>query len=400
VTPRLAGLVLVAGLAGLAAGRWLVPATTPRRPAAGPAAAKRLWTCGMHPQVLRDAPGNCPICGMELTPVETGRGPGVTIDPAVVQNMGVRTATVVEDALRTTVRAAGALEEAEPARHDVNLRVSGWVTRLYANVEGIHVTKGMPLFELYSPEVQVAVGELIAARRAGAPLYATVAGKLRLWDLQPAEIERLAALERAPETVTFTSPVNGHVVVKSIVEGGAVQAGQQVLRIVDHSSLWLTAQVFEQQLPLVRLGQPATATLPAMPGRVFTGEVLFVHPHVDPMTRTAMVRFVIPNPDLALRPGMYATVEIAAEVAARALLVPRESVIDTGTRRVVFLAREAGHFEPREVTTGATGNDGMVQVLSGLAAGETVVTSGQFLLDAESRFQEAIQKHLGHAGTP
>ncbi|HWP66176.1 MAG TPA: efflux RND transporter periplasmic adaptor subunit, partial [Candidatus Limnocylindria bacterium] len=172
-----------------------------------------------------------------------------------------------------------------------------------------------------------------------------------------------------------------------------VEAGQNVMRIVDHSRLWLDARVFEQDLPAVRLGQEATATLTALPGRVVTGEVIFIHPHVDDATRTAMVRLEVDNPTLVLRPGMYATVEIATELPEETLLVPREAVIDTGTRQVAFVAEGAGRFTPRKLTIGAE-SEGRVQVLSGLAAGEQVVTSGQFLLDAESRMREAIQKHL------
>jgi multidrug efflux pump subunit AcrA (membrane-fusion protein) len=343
---------------------------------------------------------------MELTPVGAGMaetsagaaGPTVAIDPVVVQNMGVRVATVVEGPLRTHVRAAGYVEEAEPRRHDVNLRVSGWVERLHADTEGMHVAAGDPLFELYSPELQVAIQELIAARRGTGDAATTVAGaaarKLRLFGLTDRQIEAFARLERAPATVTFLAPAHGHVVEKDVVAGAAVEAGRRVFRIVDHSVLWLDAQVFEQDLPLVRLGQEATATVPGRGGPPITGRIVFIHPHVDPMTRTARVRLEVPNPDLTLRPGMYASVELVAERAERTVQVPREAVIDTGTRQVAFVALPGGRFEPRRVTLGAAGEDGMIEVVAGLAPGETVVTSGQFLLDAESRFREAIAKHL------
>jgi RND family efflux transporter MFP subunit len=378
-----------------------------------PAPPRQLWTCGMHPQVLQDHPGPCPICGMQLTPVAVGAsaaapggaGAGVTIDPVIVQNMGVRTAAVEEGTLAVPIRAVGVLSEAEPARHDVNLRVSGWIERLYAHTEGMHLAVGDPLFDLYSPELQAAVGELIAARQArdaattepsraaAARVVAAASRKVELYGLPASEVARLARLERAPRTITFRSPIRGHLVMKSVVDGAAVAVGTDVMRIVDHSRLWLDARVFEQDLPLVHLGQTATATLTALPGRPIEGKVIFIHPHLDDATRTAMIRLEVANPTLTLRPGMYAAVEIATEAPTRTLLVPREAIIDTGSRQIAFVAGEAGHFTPRALTLGIEAG-GTVQVLGGLTAGEQVVTSGQFLLDAESRVREAIQKHL------
>jgi Cu(I)/Ag(I) efflux system membrane fusion protein len=427
---RVSPFLLVAGvLAGLAFGFLLgrsdhLPGAVTLRgglpePIAGRKEVSRLWTCGMHPQVIQEEPGFCPICGMELTPLEIGAGgkPGsaepeltaVTIDPVVVQNMGVRVATVSEGPLRATIRAAGFVVEAEPNQHDVNLRVSGWIERLHADTEGMHIERGDPLFDLYSPELQVGVEELIAARRtaaalpgdgdplargAGETLVAAARRKLSLWGLGEAEIDRLARLERAPRAVTFSSPIGGHVVEKIVVEGAAVSAGTRVLRIVDHRTLWLDVQVFERHLPFVRLGQEVTAAVQSLLGREFQGEIIFIHPHVEEMTRTTLARIALPNDDLLLRPGMYATAKIEAELTPRALLVPREAVIDTGTRQVAFVPLEHGRFEPRTLKLGAAGDGGLVQVLEGLAPGERVVTSGQFLLDAESRLQEAIQKHL------
>jgi Cu(I)/Ag(I) efflux system membrane fusion protein len=382
-------------------------------------ATGQLWTCGMHPQVIQDHPGDCPICHMELTPLkgtasttkaadERSGGPAVTIDPVVVQNMGVRTAKVTQGPLRSTIRAVGVLKEAQPNRHDVNLRLSGWIEKLYAHTEGMHVSKGDPLFDLYSPQLQVAVEELIGARKATqsrskddditskstAAISRSAEQKLMLLGLERDQVDRLAKLDQAPRTITFTSPITGHVTETDAVEGAAVKEGQRVLRIVDHSKLWLDAQIYESQLPFIRLGQKATATIESLPGKPFDGEVIFIHPHVDPMTRTVMVRLVLPNESLTLKPGMYGTVLITAQLADQAVLVPREAVIDTGSRQIAFLAAGNGHFEPRKVTMGALGQDGMVQVLDGLTPGQTVVTSGQFLLDAESRLKEAIQKHL------
>ena len=391
-------------------------AASPRQAATTLAgAAKQLWTCGMHPQVIQDHPGECPICHMELTPLKVDaaseQGPGmagpvVTIDPVIVQNMGVRIAPVVLGSVRQDVRVVGYLEEPEPLRRDVNLRVSGWIEKLHADTTGMPIAKGQPLFELYSPEIQVAVEELIAARksrdaasdeqarRMADTLYQSTARKLELWGLEAKQIEELAQRLRAPETVTFVAPIGGHLTEKMVYEGAGVTAGMLVMRLSARERMWVDAQVFERQLPLVMTGSKARVTIASEPGRVYDGQVLFIHPHLDPTTRTALARIEIPNDEHRLRQGMYATVDIEAAPAPPALVVPREAVIDTGTRQVAFVAAGGGRFEPREVKLGISGRDGLVQVLSGLEPNEQVVTSGQFLLDSESRLKEAIQKHL------
>jgi Cu(I)/Ag(I) efflux system membrane fusion protein/cobalt-zinc-cadmium efflux system membrane fusion protein len=370
---------------------------------------KYWWDPMMSPPYISDKPGKSPM-GMDLVPVYEGEAPGgtaITIDPSVVQNMGVQTETVAEGPLVRTVRAAGVVAEAEPNIREVNLLVSGWIRRLHADTVGIHVAKGAPLFDLYSPEVYAAIEELIRLRRsvpdgaqepdtAGRPasLHEAAARRLELWGLTSAQVGRLAKLKRAPRTVTFTSPIDGAVTEKNVVEGSAVRAGDAALRIVDHREVWIDAKVFEQHLAGVSIGQGVTATVKSFPGATFAGKVVFIHPHVDPDTRTAIVRLSVENRALRLRPGMYATVELRSELAARAALVPTEAVIDTGVRKVAFVALGDGHFVAREVETGRSDAEGRVEVLAGLAVGERVVTSGQFLLDSESRLREAVQKFL------
>lgn len=376
----------------------------------GHSAAVQLWTCGMHPQVVQDHPGECPICHMELTPLQSDvteasiAGSIVRIDPVVVQNMGVRTARAVEGPLRREVRVAGFVEEAQPLIFDVSLRVSGWIQRLYAHTEGLHVSKGDPLFDLYSPQLQVAIDELIALRRrqAAAPpdralesLSRAATRKLELLGVDETEISRLSRLERAPASVTFRSPITGEVTEKPIVDGSAVGVGEKILRIVDHSTVWIDARVYEQDLALVSIGQKIEARMSAQADKIYAGEVVFVHPHLDETTRTASVRMAVENPGLVLRPGMFATVTLRGDLAPSAVLVPREAVIDTGDRQVAFVVGDKpGHFEPRRVRTGWIAEGGNVQILEGLGAGEEVVVSGQFLLDAESRLQDALRKFL------
>jgi RND family efflux transporter MFP subunit len=418
---------------------------------------KQLWTCGMHPQVIQDHPGFCPICHMKLVPLksdsddemgtpanekrkilyywdpmlgpasiahapgksamgmnlvpvyedEQSGGPIVMIDPSVVQNMGVRTAMVSRGPLEKTVRTVGMLEVPEPAQYDINLKVSGWIRKLYANQEGMHVHKDEPLFDLYSPELQVAEEELIGSVKSlkaldqNAPdslpsesqsLIDSAKQKLRLWDIADKDIEAIACADKAPQSVPFRSPADGDVIDKMVVDGSAVQSGMKIMRIEDHTKLWLSAQVYEDDMPWVSLGQRVEAAVDGVPGKIFTGPISFIYPHVDHMSRTATVRILIDNPNHELSPGMYATANIKTEPVADAVWVPREAVIDTGTRQIVFVALAGGHFEPRKVRMGVMGDDDRVQILEGLAPGETVVTSGQFLLDVESRTTEAIDK--------
>jgi RND family efflux transporter MFP subunit len=424
---------------------------------------KQLWTCGMHPQVIQDHPGTCPICHMKLTPLkddsddnssgaaggkrkilyfwdpmlgpssiahapgksamgmdlvpvyeaEQSGGPTVKIDPTIVQNMGVRTAEVMRGPLAVTVRAVGMLEVPEPAVYEVNLKVNGWVQKLYANTEGMHIHKGEPLFDLYSPDVQVAEEELIGAVKAlngldpktadairaeSQSMVDSAKQKLRRWGISDEDIDAISKASKAPPTIAFRSQADGDVVEKMVVEGSAVQAGMKLMRIEDHSKLWLNAQVYEDQIPAVALGQMVEAAVDGVPGKTFTGPIMFIYPHLDHMTRTVTVRVALDNPKHELRPGMYATANIVTKPLADALLVPREAVIDTGTQQIAFVAEPEGHFDPRKVRMGLAGDGDRVQILEGLAPGEMVVTSGQFLMDVESRTTEAIDK-LRKAGT-
>ncbi|MBS0197365.1 MAG: efflux RND transporter periplasmic adaptor subunit [Planctomycetes bacterium] len=427
-------LLLIAAAGGAYAGmrwhttleRWLVPSMASAQPEpvnSVSAEKKQLWTCGMHPQVIQDHPGDCPICHMKLTPLVSGgesTAPAdaatVIVDPAIVQNMGVRTAEVTEAPLRQKVRVYAMITEAEPGHRDVNLRVSGWIQTLYANTDGMTVKTGDPLFDLYSPELNLAIEELISARRAAkaaendagsslrdtsASLVAAAENRLLALDLTPEQISELGAMEHAPSVVTFRSPFDGHVTEKAgVYAGTSVVAGQRVFRLAQRTTMWVEGRVPEADLGRVRVGQKTSARVDAYPGRAFDGEVIFIHPHFDEMTRTAMVRMALSNHDYALHEGMYATLEIDVGDAEPAVLAPREAVIDTGESQVVFVSAGKGRFEPRRVIMGQSGERGMVQILTGLKPGEQVVASGQFLLDSESRLREAIAKFLGQKAMP
>lgn len=378
-------------------------------------AEKIWWTCEMHPWIKQDHPGPCPVCGMPLTPMKAtpataasaAADGSINIDPTVVQNMGVRTATVIREPLQVTIRTVGVLRVPEPAEFDVNPRVSGWIVKLDANQEGMHVHKGQPLFDLYSPDLQVAAEELIAAAQAlgkldsnasdavkaeSQNLVASARRKLQLLGVADQDIDRITANSKAPQTITFRSPADGDIVEKTVVEGASVQAGMKAMRIEDHSRLWLEASVYEQQIAQVKPGVTLEATVDALPGQTFRGPITLIYPHLDETTRSVKVRATLENPNDLLKPGMYASAAIDTQPVADALLAPREAVIDTGSRQFVFLPAGRGHFIPRDVRLGIAGDHDLVQILGGLSPGDTVVTSGQFLMDVESRTTEALQK--------
>ena len=271
----------------------------------------------------------------------------------------------------------------------------------------MHVHKGDPLFEIYSPDLQIAEEELISAvgslrsldpnasdqvRADAQRLVDSTKRKLALWDIAAEDIDAIARADKAPRTILFRSPAHGEVMDKMIVQGSYVQAGMKLMRIEDHSQMWLKVQVYEDQIPVVKLGQTVEATVEALPGETFSGPISFIYPHLDHMARTSIVRVTLDNADMKLRPGMYVTANIITQPVPDAIQVPREAVIDTGTKQIAFVVQGQGHFTPRNVRMGILGDDDRVQILDGLSPGETVVTSGQFLLDVESRTTEAINK--------
>jgi RND family efflux transporter MFP subunit len=260
---------------------------------------------------------------------------------------------------------------------------------------------------LYSPTLIEAGEELVSAvkslktiERSNDPdMIASarehVAGarqKLSQLDVSDTEIDSVIQKQVVPSTFTFTSPATGAVIDKIVVEGSGVTAGMKLMRIEDHESLWLDLQVYESDVALVSVGQSVNAIVDAWPGRTIHGTISFIHPHLDYTSRTVMARATLDNTDQILHPGMYASATIMSTPVADAVLVPREAVIDTGTSQTAFVAHPGGHFEPRKVRMGILADDGRVQILEGLSPGEVVVTSGQFLLDVESRTTEAIDK--------
>lgn len=365
------------------------------------------YTCSMHPSVRKEGPGTCPICSMNLVPVtrqEVGTGT-IVLDPRRVQEIGVRTARVVRRMTQGEIRAVGRVALDETRLVDVSVKFGGWIEDLVVNETGQWVGRGQTLLTLYSPELYAAQQEYLAALRSQRAAQGTAAPdradylagaarqKLALWDLTDGQVRRIAADGQPLRSVPILSPASGYVLAKHVVEGAAVQPGMPLFRIGGLDRVWIEAEVYEADLPRVALGQSAVVTLPHQPGEVLRGRVSLVHPTLDPTTRTARVRVEIQNRrgpgGPRLRPEMYANVLLEVPMG-EALLVPASAVLYTGPRALVFLARGEGRFQPREVELGAKRGDAY-EVLSGLDEGDEVVSSGNFLIAAESRLKAAME---------
>ncbi len=387
------------------------------KPAQTQSQPKTLYTCSMHPQIVQDHPGDCPICGMHLEPMRRSAAAqpdaavesapqAIAIDPVTMQNMGVRTDFVKRGPLVKTIRTVGAIEYNETGLSDVTLKYKGWIERLFADTTGQAVKKGAPLFEIYSPDLVTAQNEYLIALDAGAgaeKLKASARRRLAYFDVSPEQIAALEQTRKINRTLTVTAPADGIVAEKMAVQGQMADAGMKLYRLADLSVVWVQSQIYEQDLPYVSAGQTAEVSLAYFPGRKFQGRVTYVYPTLDEKTRTGKVRMEFPNAELAMKPGMFANVEIQTALEPAALLVPDSAILRSGERNTVFVALEGGRFEPRAVTIGARGEGGVYQVLAGLREGERVVTSGQFMLDSESQLKEAIRKMTqpgGEAATP
>ena len=361
----------------------------------------KYWVAPMDPTFISDEPGKSPM-GMDLVPVyEDGAGgedPNViVIDPAVVQNMGVRIARVDRSTLFRHVRTIGEVEVGEDQLSVVNLRFSGWVEEIYADKTGDPVEKGDILFDIYSPGLVLAQEELLLALRTQGPksaLARSARRKLELWDIAKSDIDAIARERRVRKVLPIRAPRSGFVIEKSILEGAHVREGSDLYRIGDLSRIWVTAEIYEHDAPWVEVGQPAQMELTYEPGKVIEGRVAYIYPTLDRSTRTLKVRLEFENPGYRLKPGMFATIYIQFQRRDNVLIVPTEAIIHSGIRQLVFITEDDGHFESREITTGLVGDRDGTEVLSGLSEGDLVVVSGQFLLDSESQLNEAILKML------
>jgi Cu(I)/Ag(I) efflux system membrane fusion protein len=366
------------------------------------------YTCSMHPSVRQAGPGQCPICGMTLTPVtyEEIESGVIRIDDARRRRIGLETAPVVRAPLGRAIRALGRVTYDETALVDVTLKLDGYIEKLHVETTGQPVRLGQVLFTLYSPELYAAQQELLLAHQksvtpaspASQALARAARKRLELWGLSPAQIDRITTSGEPLQSVPFLAPASGYVIEKDVVQGAAIEAGQRLFRIAPLSKVWVQADVYEQDLPHVKVGQKAEITFPYLPGKKYENKIAYIYPALEGMTRTARVRIELPNQELALKPDMYADVRLHIDAGER-LQVPESAVIYTGPRRLVFVDLGDGRLEPREVTLGLHA-EGAYEVLDGLSEGERVVTGGNFLIAAESRIRSAADYWSGgaHAG--
>jgi Cu(I)/Ag(I) efflux system membrane fusion protein len=346
--------------------------------------------------------------GMDYLPVyesEAAAARQFKVSPQKIQKLGVKSAKAEVRKLVRAIRALGSIQVDERRVHAVAPKFEGWVQRLYANATGQAVKRGQPLLEVYSPDLLSAQQEYLIARqgveslrlasqetRATAEQLAENAlRRLRHWDIAPAQLARLQSQGRPLDTLPLLAPADGVVLDKPAVEGMRFMPGDTLFRLADLSTVWLLVDVFEQDLGWIRPGQAVSAHINAWPQRTFVGRVDFIYPTFASETRTVKVRVELPNSNGLLKPGLYGSVSLAAEGGeAPGLAVPDSAILDSGTRQLVLVRLAQGLFEPRTVKLGRKA-DGYVEVLHGLAEGEEVVTSANFLLDAESNLKAALQ---------
>jgi Cu(I)/Ag(I) efflux system membrane fusion protein len=432
------------------------------------------YHCPMHPTYVADRPGDCPICGMKLVPIESDGGaqasaaapsgpagaaaglpgprrllyyrnpmnPSVTSPVPVKDEMGMdyvpvysdevpagssveghasvevsseesrlaglRTTVARRGALARTIRTVGEVKADETRVSQVHTKISGWVEKLFVNSSGQAVRRGQPLLSIYSPELLATQEEFLRAResadrfaasdvpevrRGGADLFEAAKRRLKLFDVPDSFIDALEKTRQPQRAVTLEAPASGFVTTKDVFAGARIEPGVTLFTVTDLSRVWIEAEVYEYEAPLVRLGQKARVTLAYDPARVYEGRISYVYPYLNTDSRTLRVRFELDNPGLALKPGMYADVELDVQ-AAEGVLIPDAAILDTGPRQIVYVMTGEGRYEPRQVTVGVR-SDGQAQILSGVKAGEAVVDRANFLLDSESRLRAAITSAPG-----
>lgn len=405
-------LLVAAFLAGFGYGRWY-----------GPRAAKTVvgqahgYHCPMHPNFRSDHPGECGICGMRLVPDEVDKPQAggedmssmpmgtIHISTEKQQLIGVRSGVVEEAAGTHSFRAVGRVAVDETRIAKVQSKTEGWIDQVFVDFTGKQVEKGQPMLTLYSPELLASQHEYLLALKSQEILRSSALGeseslvraarkRLELWDLST---EQIAGIEksRLPVTnITLFAPIGGYVTTRNAFPKQRVMPETELYTVVDLSHVWIMADVFENEAAQVREGMAATIVLSNADGRRVAANVNYIQPQIDPVTRTLKVRLEAANPGLLLKPEMFVNVEFAVS-SPRRMSVPAEAVLDSGLRKTVYVDRGDGYLEPRSVETGDRIGE-RIEILSGLKAGERVVTSGNFLVDSESRLRSAASGMSSH----
>lgn len=363
------------------------------------------YVCPMHPRIIRDEPGTCPICGMDLVlkqiDATADKRPTVTVRGEIIQSMGVRTTTVERDTLWRLVQTVGRVTYDETVLSHVHPRAEGWMEQLAVRAEGDPVEQGQVLGEFYSPEILGAqVDYLVALGYTGSAAQQRLEkarNRLRLLGVPEETIGHIHETRETHNTVPVTAPHGGIITKLGAREGMYVTPSSEIFTIADLSRVWVLVDVFEHQVDWIKPGLSARITLPAYPGRVWEGEVDYLYPELDLQSRTLRVRLVFPNPERVLKPNMFAEVEIYGGPKKDVLAVPREALIVTGERESVVKALGDGRFQPVDVVTGMR-RGGKVEILGGLKEGDEVVVSGQFLIDSESNLQASFLRMSDDGG--
>jgi Cu(I)/Ag(I) efflux system membrane fusion protein len=337
------------------------------------------------------------------TPLQEERIP-LEIPAPQQEKMGLKTRVAKKEDIEHTIRTVGTVTADETKEAHVHTKINGWIEKVHADFVGKPVKKGQSLFDLYSPDLVSTQEEYLGARKqgeAGREIAKAALERLSLWGVPTKEIEGLKKRGSAKRTITFESPVEGVVIRKTSIQGMYITPEMELYHIADLSRVWLIVTLYEYDLAAVAKGDAASVELPFQPGTVLNGKIGYVYPEVDMETRTAKARIELENAKELLKPGMFANVSLKKKLGD-SITVPDDAVIDTGTRKVVFVKSGVSRFEPREVTTGARVGSSFV-ILAGIKSGEEVVTAAHFLLDAESKFQAAVQRggsapagHTGH----
>lgn len=390
------GTTILLGVLGMSAITHAQPADSSAK---ADQAEETLYQCSMHPSVVSDEPGTCPICGMDLQPVQNLDAPGipgrapVNLSEQQRQLININTVEAIRRPFTVTLEALGVVEHDESKVFTISAWAPGRIEKLYVAQTETDVEVGDPLYSIYSPKLFSAMQEYLTLTRssvASPSLLQSARVRLLQMGLSEEQLEDLKAAERAPLSIDVHSPMSGKVMMKMVREGQYVDEGENLYTVVDLSELWLIAEVYESDLPFVKPGQAVIATSPAVPDRVFPGKVQLINHHIDSKTRTAKLRIVFDPTEESgahghphgLLPEMWMRAQLETPLGER-IVVPRSAVFDTGRRQHVFVEVEPGVFAPREVTLGAS-EGGFIVIRKGVAEGEAVVTKGTFLLDSES----------------
>jgi len=330
--------------------------------------------------------------------------PSLQIPPEKQQLIGVKTVAVSLKPMEKVIRTVGRIEYDERRLATVNTKVEGWIERLYVDYTGKYVKKGGALAEIYSPELFATQQEFInlvkwsktqntegfgkMLAQDAQQILEAARERLRLWDITDSQIKKIEESGKPIRTLTIYSPVSGYIVQKMALQGMRVMPGEKLFDVADLSTVLVIADIYEYELPLIKMGDTAKINLSYFPGKEFFSTIDLIYPTLSEETRTTKVRFTIPNPDGALKPNMYTDVQVKIDLGTK-LAIPAEAVIDTGERHVVYVDKGGGNFEPREVALGLKG-DGMVEVIRGLNAGERVVSAANFLIDSEAKLKGVV----------